>query len=89
MWSKWIMSHCFFSDPPSRSVLKFKMGHCRQGMLKAYRFILQMPAWVTVDVTGRVDPGVSGSNSPSARVTNFSVIAAARIRSPSPRSRTS
>jgi hypothetical protein len=29
-------------------------------MLKAYRFTLTMPACVTVDVIGRVDPSVSG-----------------------------
>jgi hypothetical protein len=40
-------------------------------MLKAYRFTLTMPAWVTVDVNGRVDPSVSGSTSPPARATNF------------------
>jgi hypothetical protein len=35
-------------------------GRWRQGMLKAYRFTLTMPACVTVDVIGRVDPSVSG-----------------------------
>jgi hypothetical protein len=36
-------------------------------------------AWVTVDVTGRVDPGVSGSSSPSAFMENFSMIAVSEV----------
>jgi hypothetical protein len=44
-------------------------------MLKPYRFTLQIPACIAVDAIGQVDPSVSGSSSPSARVTNFSMIA--------------
>jgi hypothetical protein len=58
-------------------------------MLKAYRFTLQTPACVTVDVIGRVDPSVSGSGVPSAPATNLSTMAAGKIRSPSPISLTS
>jgi hypothetical protein len=39
---------------------------------KPYRFTLEIPACVTVDATGLVHPGVSGSSSPSARMPNFS-----------------
>jgi len=51
-------------------------------MLKAYRFTRQIPACVTVDAIGRVDPSVNGSSAPSARATNRSTIAVGRIRSP-------
>jgi hypothetical protein len=37
-------------------------------MLKAQRFTLAMPAWVTVDEIGRVDPSVNDSSTPSARL---------------------
>jgi hypothetical protein len=37
-------------------------------MLKAQRFILAMPAWVTLDEIGRVDPSVNNSSTPSARL---------------------
>jgi hypothetical protein len=43
-----------------------------------------MPACVTVDVTGRVEPSVNATSVPSAPVMNFSTIAVGRIRSPSP-----
>jgi hypothetical protein len=56
----------------------------RHGMSKEYRFTLQMPACVTVDAIGRVEPSVNATNVPSAPVTNFSTIAAGTIRSPSP-----
>jgi hypothetical protein len=49
----------------------------RQGMWNAYRVILTMPGCVTVDVTGRVDPGVNASSSPSAQITNRSTTAVA------------
>jgi len=37
-------------------------------MLKAQRFTLATPAWVTVDEIGRVDPSVNDSSTPSARL---------------------
>src|SRR5882672_716931 len=37
-------------------------------MLKAQRFTLAMPAWVTVDEIGRVDPSVNDSSTLSARL---------------------
>jgi hypothetical protein len=36
----------------------------RQGMLRAYRFTLQMPACVRTCATGLVDPSTSGTSSP-------------------------
>jgi len=50
-------------------------------MLNPYRFTLTMPACVTVDATGFVDPWTSASNSPSTLMVNRSTIAAARMRS--------
>jgi hypothetical protein len=55
--------------------------HC---MSKAKRRTLMMPACITVDVTGRVEPSVNATSVPSAPVMNFSTIAVGRIRSPSP-----
>jgi len=37
---------------------RFFRSRWRQGMPKAHRFTLQMPACVTVDAIGRVDPSV-------------------------------
>src|SRR5258708_38640649 len=55
----------------------------RQGMLKAQRFTLTMPACVLVSAIGLVERSLNGSHSPSARRVHFSPIAAGRIRSPS------
>ncbi len=48
-----------------------------------------IPAWLTVDAIGNVDPAVSGTSTPSAPATNFSTIAECTIRSPSPIASTS
>jgi hypothetical protein len=53
-------------------------------MLKAHRFTLQMPACVTIWATTPVEPEVNGSSSPSAPRQDRSVIAVAKMRSPSP-----
>jgi hypothetical protein len=63
--------------------LRREPGGSAQGMSKANRFILTMPACVTVDAIGFVDPCVSGSNSPPAFKVNCSVMAVVKIRSPS------
>jgi hypothetical protein len=52
-------------------------------MLKPYHFTLQMPACVTVCATARVEPEVNGSNWPSARLQNRSVIAVGKMRNSS------
>jgi hypothetical protein len=52
--------------------------------MQPWRFTLTIPACVTVDVTGRVLPAVSGSSTPSAPSMNFSMIALAKMRSPMP-----
>src|ERR1700694_5802067 len=44
----------------------------RQGMSKAYRVTLQIPAWVTVSATARLDPAVNGTTLPSAPATKRS-----------------
>src|SRR5258707_13748658 len=65
---------------------KFKLGQTSgtlpQGISKAYRFTLTMPACRRVCATGLVDPSTSGSNSPSAVRVNRSMIALCRMRSP-------
>jgi len=61
----------------------------RQGMPKPYRLTRRIPAWLTVDAIGNVDPAVSGTSTPSAPATNFSTIAECTIRSPSPIASTS
>jgi hypothetical protein len=54
-------------DGPSDVRQRFSgLPASRQSMLKAYFFTRTIPACVTVDAVGRVDPSVSGSSSPSA-----------------------
>src|SRR5882762_5797700 len=58
----------------------------RQGMSKAYRVTLQIPACVTVSATARparLDPAVNGTM-PSAPATKCWTIPCGRMRSPSP-----
>ena len=42
---------------------------------------LVSPAWVTVEMTGRVEPSVNNSGEPSAPRENLSTIACGNIRS--------
>src|SRR5260221_5772302 len=66
---------------------KFKLGQTSgtlpQGISKAYRFTLTMPACRRVCATGLVDPSTSGSNSPSAGQVN-PPLAAPRRQGPPP-----
>ena len=57
--------------------LAAKSLYCK---LKTHRFTLQMPACVTTCATGRVEPEVNGSSSPSAPMQNRSVIAIGKMR---------
>src|SRR5260370_8952952 len=67
---------------------KFKLGQTSgtlpQGISKAYRFTLTMPACRRVCATGLVDPSTSGSNSPSAGKVKPPNIALLRVRPPPP-----
>src|SRR5260221_10557325 len=65
---------------------KFKLGQTSgtlpQGISKAYRFTLTMPACRRVCATGLVDPSTSGSNSPSAVKVKPAISAPGRVRAP-------
>src|SRR5258708_17645224 len=67
---------------------KFKLGQTSgtlpQGISKAYRFTLTMPACRRVCATGLVDPSTSGSKSPSAGQGKHTTISLFRVRSPPP-----
>lgn len=54
----------FSAVPPTADIRR----ECRLRHVKAQRFTLAMPAWVTVDEIGRVDPSVNDSSTPSARL---------------------